>query len=111
MRIEDLTKRLAQKNGVARFSPIPPTMLRVPSHSDLEALRKAGVGFIINVSPKDAKIHRINCEATEVMSTSEQPKIFSEIAADVAKWVTSDRTGAWENCGLCGGIGKLATHK
>jgi hypothetical protein len=111
MEIEDLRRLLDDKTGLARFGPIPPTMRTIRNHSDLEALRKAGVGFIINIRPEDGKIHRVNCEATEVMSTSAHPKIFGEIAKDVVEWVTTDRAGAWENCGLCGGLGELATHK
>ena len=76
MEIEDLRRLLAEKSGLARFGPVPPTMRQVRSHSDLESLRQAGVGFIINVRPKDAQIHRVTCEATEVMSTSEHPKMF-----------------------------------
>jgi hypothetical protein len=111
MKTDDLRRLLAEKSGLVRFSPIPPTMRKVRNHSDLEDLRKVGIGFVINVHPEDAKIHRVNCEATEVMSTREHPKIFGEIANDVVEWVTTDRSGAWENCGLCGGVGYLATQK
>jgi hypothetical protein len=79
MNIEDLHRLLAEKSGLARFGPIPPTMRKVQNHSDLEALRKTGVGFIINVRPSDAKIHRVNCEATEVMSTSEHPTFLARL--------------------------------
>jgi hypothetical protein len=85
------------------FAPVPGTMRRIADHAELEQLRAAGVGFIVNVRDDTAKVHRVHCEAVEVMSTSKYAKIFSPAAEDVVQWLNSHPEGTSDNCGLCGG--------
>ncbi|MEO8053115.1 MAG: hypothetical protein ABI833_22125, partial [Acidobacteriota bacterium] len=45
-----------------RFAPLCGTMRLIGDHSDLESLRKTGIGFIINIRPKQSKVHLVDCE-------------------------------------------------
>jgi hypothetical protein len=78
-------------------------MRQVKDHADLEQLRAAGVGFIVNIREGHAKIHRVRCTYVEVMFTPKYPKFFSASAADVLHWLTPQPEGAWDHCGVCGG--------
>jgi hypothetical protein len=82
-------------------------MRKVGDHSELENLRAAGAGFIINIRGDQAKTHRATCETLEVMSTSAHIKIFSETADDAVQWLDANRELTWEHCGLCGGCREI----
>ncbi len=71
--------------------------------AELERLRQGGIGFVINTRPEGAKIHRVNCKTVEGMYTGKYAKLFCQKADDAIRWVITG--GAWENCGLCGGVG------
>ena len=87
-----------------RFAPLSGTMRKIVDHSDLENLRKAAVGFIINIRDDQTKLHLVDCETVEVMSTRDYVKVFSETAHEALEWVTTDSDGKpWEHCGKCGG--------
>ena len=89
---------------LARFAPLRGSMRRVRDHSDLENLRKAGLGFIINIRPDQSKLHLVHCESVEVMSTSFHTKVFVATAHEALEWMTSDsERRPWEHCGRCGG--------
>jgi hypothetical protein len=100
-----LRERLLQgKVGLGRFVPLQGTMRAIRDHADLENLRAQGVGFIINIRDNESKIHRVNCDAVQVMHTATYPKVFGETAAEVIDWVKTDVDKvAWANCGVCGG--------
>jgi hypothetical protein len=89
---------------LSRFGPCPPTLRTIRDHSDLESLRAAGQGFVINIRDDRSRIHRVTCESIEVMSTSAYPKIFVQTGREAVQWIETD-TGKvpWEHCGRCGG--------
>jgi hypothetical protein len=103
---DDLSKQHAEQEAAAeaellgRFGPLLGTMRTIIGKSDLEAIRTAGVGFVLNIRPEQSMVHRANCEAVGVMSV-EHPKFFSETAYEAAAWLMNDRDGAWEYCGRC----------
>ncbi len=101
----------AGKVGVGRFAPLRGTMRKIGDHADLEKLRKAGVGFVVNIRPKQSKLHLVDCESVEVMKPSRYPKVFSETAHEALEWVITDSEGKpWEHCGLCGGARASGTE-
>jgi hypothetical protein len=86
-----------------RFGPMSGTLRIVKDHADLEALRMAGIGFVINLRPELAMIHRVRCEALEVMSTSEHYKVYCVTAREAIGWLANDPTADRKHCGKCGG--------
>jgi|SRR5579863_736166 len=101
----DFRERLRRGNvGMGRFGRLSGKMRMVSDHSDLESLRAAGRGFIINIRHDKSTIHRVTCETVEVMSTSAYLKVFSETAHQTVDWVNTDFDKVpWEHCGVCGG--------
>ena len=100
----DFRERLPGKVGLGRFAALRGTMRKIGDHADLENLRRAGVGFIVNIRGDKSKIHLVNCETVEVMSTRDYIKVFSETAHEALEWVTTDSDGKpREHCGKCGG--------
>jgi hypothetical protein len=95
---------LKGKVGLGRFAPLTGTMRKIGDHADLENLRKAGVGFIINIRHDQSKLHSVDCETVEIMSTRDYIKVFSETAHEALKWAKTDSDAKpWEHCGKCGG--------
>src|SRR6266481_4801371 len=92
---ERLAKEQREKEDkfFARFDPLPHSMRRVRNHSELEALRTAGVGFIINIRGDQSTRHRANCEAVQAMVTDEHKKFFCDNQRDAIEWLTTDREG------------------
>jgi hypothetical protein len=102
---EYLAKQQRDKDNkfLARFGPLPKTLRIVRDHSELEALRKAGVGFVINIRGDQSTIHRADCEAIQAMVTSEHRKLFCDDARDATQWLNTDQEGTWKPCGRCDG--------
>jgi hypothetical protein len=103
---EDVLKRMeeqeaeAEKQFLDRFGSLSGTLRRILDKSDLEALRTAGIGFIINIRPERSLVHRAACEAVGVMS-AKHPKIFSGTRQEAADWLANDRVGRWDHCADC----------
>jgi len=89
-----------ERQLLGRFGPLTDTMRRIVGKSDLEALRAAGLGFIINIRPERSVVHCADCEAVGVMS-AKHPKIFSGTTHEAADWLRNDQSGVWDYCGLC----------
>jgi hypothetical protein len=104
MKREQLERMLEKAQWpVTRFGAMKGTLRKIKDHADLEALRVAGIGFVANIRPEGAKVHRVGCESLEAMSTSSHPKVFCEAARELATWLANDPTAHWEDCGVCGG--------
>jgi len=89
---------------LARFAPPPPTMRIVNDPSELEALRAAGVGFIINIrDDEEPKMHRAGCRALQAMVAGKQEfiKLFCDNRRDTLKWLNTDQGKPWNSCGHC----------
>ena len=77
-------------------------MRKVQSHAELTELIRIGDGFLFNNRTDRRMLHRMKCEATEVMSTRAYDKLFFEDLRVARDWLDNKYgKNRWEACGRC----------
>ena len=87
------------RQEIHRFPRLP---RKIESHAELAELIRQGQGFVFNNRDDGKKLHKVNCECLEVMSTRRYEKLFFEELDEAVDWL--DRNygpHGWVACGRC----------
>jgi hypothetical protein len=77
-------------------------MKKIANHAELTEVIRVGRGFVFNIRFDRKMLHRVNCEALEVMSTRAYDKIFFESLGEAKTWIDKEYGhDGWEVCGRC----------
>jgi hypothetical protein len=78
-------------------------MRKITSHRELAELMDDKKGYLVNERGDRKMLHRISCEAVEVMSHRAYDKYFFTDFQEARDWLDQryGRNG-WEVCGRCG---------
>lgn len=78
-------------------------MREVRDDLDLQRIKAARRGFILNVREDRKMLHRAACESVGTMGSANYTKLFFEEPSEVVAWLESAmfEQSRWNRCGRC----------